>query len=277
MILYCDSSLFSIARRQDPKQRRIFSADELGDLFTLGDDGSLDGFNDTVDLFQVNLEKRCTALSKIAASALSLLMVTNTRYCHYVLVAVREMAFRPGDSTETFCHTLRLSQGEGKINAPDTSQQGPTRKGAEGAGDNGRRRKGARRKSGKSQRDQSLPRGEDQAPNSSSLIRTATVTIDPEQGQDAGKGGDNEKSNTDDMAVLQALYDGAPLSSVFHHDLAEGTSRCLIECDYCIGKSSYWFVLQRICKAPVLPCTFSRLLDFMMCPYWRRTLRWRHC
>lgn len=81
-VVYCDSSVFSIARRQDPKQRRIFSADELGDLFTLGDDGSVDGFNDTVDLFQVKLEKRYTT---IAASALSLLMVTNTRDYRYVL------------------------------------------------------------------------------------------------------------------------------------------------------------------------------------------------
>lgn len=40
-------------QHQDPKQRRMFSAHELGDLFTLGDDGSLDGFTDTVDLFQV--------------------------------------------------------------------------------------------------------------------------------------------------------------------------------------------------------------------------------
>lgn len=31
----------------------MFSADDLGDLFTLGDDGALDGFTDTVDLFQV--------------------------------------------------------------------------------------------------------------------------------------------------------------------------------------------------------------------------------
>lgn len=38
---------------QDPKQRRMFSADDLRDLFTLGDDGALDGFTDTVDLFQV--------------------------------------------------------------------------------------------------------------------------------------------------------------------------------------------------------------------------------
>lgn len=33
---------------------------------------------------------------------------------------------------------------------------------------------------------------------------------------------DVDKSKSDDSAVLQALYDGAPLSSVFHHDLAEG-------------------------------------------------------
>lgn len=31
----------------------MFSADDLRDLFTLGDDGALDGFTDTVDLFQV--------------------------------------------------------------------------------------------------------------------------------------------------------------------------------------------------------------------------------
>ncbi len=33
---------------------------------------------------------------------------------------------------------------------------------------------------------------------------------------------DDKRSKGDDNAVLQALYDGAPLSSVFHHDLAEG-------------------------------------------------------
>lgn len=36
----------------------MFSADELGDLFTLGDDGASDGFTDTVDLFQVHLASR---------------------------------------------------------------------------------------------------------------------------------------------------------------------------------------------------------------------------
>lgn len=45
---------------QDPKQRRIFSADELGDLFTLGDDGSLDGLTDTVDLFQASRFDLCS-------------------------------------------------------------------------------------------------------------------------------------------------------------------------------------------------------------------------
>ena len=152
-----------------------------------------------------------------------------------------------------------MSQGEGKINAPGERQQGPTRKVPEGVVDNGRRRKGAGRKSGKSRRDQSLPRGEEQASSSSSLLGTTTVTIDPEQAQDAGKGGDNEKSNTDDMAVLQALYDGAPLSSVFHHDLAEGMLRYAIVCDYCIVKS-YWFVHERVCNAPVLTCTWSGII-----------------
>lgn len=31
----------------------MFSTHELRDLFKLGEDGSLDGFTDTVDLFQV--------------------------------------------------------------------------------------------------------------------------------------------------------------------------------------------------------------------------------
>lgn len=43
----------------------MFSADELGNLFTLGDDGSLDGFTDTVDLFQVGsfLQYLCRCLA----------------------------------------------------------------------------------------------------------------------------------------------------------------------------------------------------------------------
>lgn len=45
----------------------MFSADELGDLFTLGDDGAFDGFTDTVDLFQVHLTHR-TQPSKMSAS-----------------------------------------------------------------------------------------------------------------------------------------------------------------------------------------------------------------
>lgn len=59
---------------QDPKQRRIFSADELGDLFTLGDDGSLDGFTDTVDLFQV--------------SSVCISQVVNTRHSFDVPAAI---------------------------------------------------------------------------------------------------------------------------------------------------------------------------------------------
>lgn len=53
------------------------------------------------------------------------------------------------------------------------------------------------------------------------------VTLEPEGGDGEGRRPaegerDGEKSKGDNNAVLQALYDGAPLSSVFHHDLAEG-------------------------------------------------------
>lgn len=51
--------------RQDPKQRRMFSADELRDLFTLGDDGALDGYTDTIDAFQVDFRPHSTAGSKM--------------------------------------------------------------------------------------------------------------------------------------------------------------------------------------------------------------------
>lgn len=152
-----------------------------------------------------------------------------------------------------------MSQGEGKINAPGERQQGPTGKGAEGVVDNSRRRKGARRKSGKSPRDQNLPRGAGHSSNLTSLLGTTTVTIDPEHGQDADEDRGIEKSNTDDMAVLQALYDGAPLSSVFHHDLAEGMSSHPIVCDYCIVNSSYLFVHQRVYQPPILQWMLSRL------------------
>lgn len=71
-----------------------------------------------------------------------------------------------------------------------------------------------------------MSRGQDPS-SDSPLLGTATVTAEPEAGDGQGKGSaegdrDGEKSTGDDNAVLQALYDGAPLSSVFHHDLAEG-------------------------------------------------------
>lgn len=50
----CVATFSQLVGLQDPKQRRMFSADELGDLFTLGDDGASDGFTDTIDLFQVH-------------------------------------------------------------------------------------------------------------------------------------------------------------------------------------------------------------------------------
>lgn len=61
----------------------------------------------------------------------------------------------------------------------------------------------------------------------SSLLGVATVIHGQGEGCDSAcsendRGGD--KSKSDDSAVLQALYDGAPLSSVFHHDIAEGAS-----------------------------------------------------
>ncbi|CAM9862204.1 unnamed protein product [Scytosiphon promiscuus] len=156
---------------QDPKQRRMFSADELGDLFTLGDDGALDGFTDTVDLFQ----------------------------------------------------------GEGRIDAPKGNQRGSSRRLSD-------RTSGVERKDSKKKRAQR--RGVHMARRqgssiSSSLLGTATVSLD-ESGDGQGKGSpegdrDGGKSAGDDNAVLQALYDGAPLSSVFHHDLAEGVGRMTVE------------------------------------------------
>lgn len=64
------------------------------------------------------------------------------------------------------------------------------------------------------------------------MLGTATVTLEPEPGHDAGidrtEGNQDGVTPTgDDSVVLQALYDAAPLSSVFHHDLAEGTCLAL--------------------------------------------------
>ena len=70
----------------------------------------------------------------------------------------------------------------------------------------------------------------------SALIATATVSLESSstplvgsstettKEQDVTKLTSSDKSKNDDSAVLQALYDSAPLSSVFHHDLAEGQS-----------------------------------------------------
>eukprot|EP00752_Nemacystus_decipiens_P004421 g4036.t1 len=156
---------------QDPKQRRMFSADDLRNLFTLGDDGALDGFTDTVDLFQ----------------------------------------------------------GEGRIDAPKGEQReaGRVRSAASYVP-----RKRSRTASGPSRQEKG--EGGEKPHTSSSLIGTTTVVApDPEGGDEEDKspagGQDGEKSKGDDNAVLQALYDGAPLSSVFHHDLAEGSGKMTVE------------------------------------------------
>ncbi|CAM9254896.1 unnamed protein product [Ectocarpus sp. 8 AP-2014] len=158
---------------QDPKQRRMFSADELGDLFTLGDDGASDGFTDTIDLFQ----------------------------------------------------------GEGRIRFPQGEQQGSKSRRSEGASDV--QRKNGRKKS-PSRRGNRVARRESASPSSSPLLGTATVTVAPASGDEERKSSvdgdqDSEKSKGDDKAVLQALYESAPLSSVFHHDLAEGSGRMTME------------------------------------------------
>ncbi|CAM9824223.1 unnamed protein product [Ectocarpus sp. 12 AP-2014] len=158
---------------QDPKQRRMFSADELGDLFTLGDDGASDGFTDTIDLFQ----------------------------------------------------------GEGRIRFPQGEQQGSNSRRSEGASDV--RRKNGRKKS-RSRKGNRVARRESASPSSSPLLATAKVTVAPASGDEERKSPvdddqDSEKSKCDDKAVLQALYEGAPLSSVFHHDLAEGSGRVTME------------------------------------------------
>eukprot|EP00903_Cladosiphon_okamuranus_P019263 g17709.t1 len=129
---------------QDPKQRRMFSADDLRDLFTLGDDGALDGFTGTVDLFQ----------------------------------------------------------GEGRIDAPKGKQRGAGR--------------------GRS------------AANVAHRKHPRKANLEPEGGEGGGRTSsegdrEGEKSMGDNNAVLQALFDGAPLSSVFHHDVAEGSGMMTVE------------------------------------------------
>lgn len=72
-----------------------------------------------------------------------------------------------------------------------------------------------------------IRQSDESSTNPSSLLGTATVVIKARDGASSNKGSmggdrDSDKSKGDDSAVLQALYDCAPLSSVFHHDLAEG-------------------------------------------------------
>lgn len=113
-------------------------------------------------------------------------------------------------------------QGEGKIDAPNETQRvSSSNYAGRSRGGQGR---GVRKKAGKSRREQSR---QEKLPTSSSFIGTITVAVRPEREDDAGEGGvesdrERDKSKDDDSAVLQALYDGAPLSAAFHHDLAEG-------------------------------------------------------
>lgn len=122
-------------------------------------------------------------------------------------------------------------QGEGKVEVArggDRSQSGSTRDKRDEIS-----RKRTRKQSRQAQSDKPAPRGGKRSEryetprNPSALIGTATVAVEPTAGNSAEKttGADepkSDKSKSDDRAVLQALYDGAPLSSVFQHDFAEG-------------------------------------------------------
>lgn len=112
-------------------------------------------------------------------------------------------------------------QGEGRIDAPRGEQRGA---GRGRSGVSVAHSKRSRKTSGSSRQEKG---GDRLKSPRSSLLRATTVALEPEGGKGEGKSGaeggrDGEKSKGDDNAVLQALYDGAPLSSVFHHDLAEG-------------------------------------------------------
>lgn len=122
------------------------------------------------------------------------------------------------------CGVCDAFQGEGRIDAPNGEQRGAGRERLEEANAAPRRRTRKRRSSN---RQEGGAQGETLSSHSSSLIGTIAVSLEPE----AENGNvtcpsegdrDGERSKGDDNAVLQALYDGAPLSSVFHHDLAEG-------------------------------------------------------
>lgn len=123
------------------------------------------------------------------------------------------------------CGVCHAFQGEGRIDAPNGEQRGAGRKRSEES--NAAPRKRMRKKSGTSRREEGRARGENLSSGSSSLIGTISVPLEPEvETRNVKSPSESERDDTrskgDDNAVLQALYDGAPLSSVFHHELAEG-------------------------------------------------------
>ncbi|CAM9176674.1 unnamed protein product [Choristocarpus tenellus] len=150
---------------QDPKQRRMFSADELKDLFTLTDDGALNGFTDTIDIFQ----------------------------------------------------------GEGKVDRPDNVHD---------IKDSGRKRN--RHHSTSTARSQCPEthgikgKGKSKWESANTLISSSFITegvISRNAGSISNEDNTIDRSKGDDSAVLQALFDDSPLSSVFLHDLAEDSSK----------------------------------------------------
>lgn len=227
------NALDVIVQMQDPKQRRLFSADELGDLFTLGEDCSLDGLTDTVDLFQVIRSVRWRSCNNYSTEYIYVMEACST-ICHLRLEDPSSLVL-----LRVCLNVLVLSlyshlQGEGKVEVSHgggRSQSGSTRDRHDGIS-----RKRDRKQSQKAQSDKPEPQagkrseGYETSPNTSALIGTATVAVEPTAGNSAETtttGADepkSDKSKSDDRAVLQALYDGAPLSSVFQHDFAEGRS-----------------------------------------------------
>lgn len=206
----------------------MFSADELGDLFTLGDDGALDGFTDTVDLFQVHLTQpskmaaSCETLAAVELTLVSVKCFTAPWHKNTASEALSVFVWSVWWMCELF-RWFRSVQGEGKVDAPQGEQRGARRRhSARASGVQGKNAQ----KSG-SRRGKSEALRQRKCSNSSSLLGTKTVSLEPEGGDGENKSSaevdeSGADSKGDDNAVLQALYDGAPLSSVFHHDLAEG-------------------------------------------------------
>ncbi|CAM9285531.1 unnamed protein product [Phaeothamnion confervicola] len=180
---------------KDPKQKRLFSSTELRELFTLGNDGAIDGLTDTADVFKgegnVILD-----------------------------------GGGGGDSSRDRRRERRdghRRHGSGSVHRRHCSNGGSRR----------RRDRDSHRRSCSTSSDSSQSASGGRGGGAAAAAASGRASPALEDGEAAGGAanggcsGDGEDGSHGESDVLRALFNGGPLTSIFAHDLAEGGQAAL--------------------------------------------------